>query len=93
METKIDQPVDPLFEPTRIAATLPPEVVAGLFLDGTQAARLLLVSRTHIYKLIGRGVITPYKIGALTVFWRPQLLEAIEARRRAYEAGKEWNGR
>jgi excisionase family DNA binding protein len=92
MHTKtVDQ--DERIEQAATAAKFDPEVVASLFVDGTKAARMLLVSRTHIYKLMDRGVITAHKIGSLTVFWKPELEEAIEARRRAYEAGKDWTGK
>ncbi len=56
------------------------QLEADKWCDGATAARLLGISRTHIYKLVGRGTITPYKIGALTVFWRTDLHNAIAAR-------------
>lgn len=63
----------------RVAAD--PAVVTALLLDGTQTARVLNVSRTHVYKLIQRGVIKPYSIGGLTVFWAPEVHAAAAARR------------
>ena len=48
--------------------------------DGATAARLLRISRTHIYNLIERGTIVPYKIGVLTVFSIDEIREANQAR-------------
>lgn len=63
-----------------------PEPFAEMFLDGRDAARLLGMNRTSIYALIDRGVITPYKIGVLTVFWRPEV-EAVRAARARLAGG------
>lgn len=61
-----------------------PVTFAAMFLDGTEATTMLGISRTHIYKMIDRGVITPYRIGALTVFWRPAIEQLHRARAQWY---------
>lgn len=59
-----------------------PEPFAAYFLDGAQASALLGINRTHIYHLIKRGSVTPYKIGTYTVFWRPAIEQLRDARER-----------
>lgn len=57
-----------------------PEPFAAYFLDGAQAAALLGVNRGTIYPLIERGTLTRYKIGKLTVFWRPEVERLRDSR-------------
>lgn len=62
-----------------------PQAFAAMFADGRQAAEILDVHRSTLYVLIERGTLAKHKIGAVTVFWRPDL-------ERLREAKESWSG-
>ena len=48
--------------------------------DAKQAAALIGISRTGLYRLVERGTLGGYKIGAVRVYWRAELLQLKNAR-------------
>lgn len=52
------------------------------WLDTNQTAEALGRRRATVYDMVERGVLTRYRIGALSVFWRPEVTEVAAALRR-----------
>lgn len=50
--------------------------------DVRQACELLGRSRASVYDMFGRGVLTPYKIGTVTLLWRHEVTEVAAALKR-----------
>ncbi len=48
--------------------------------DAEQAASILGIRRTNLYRLIQRGALGDYKIGGLRVYWRAEVLQVKHAR-------------
>jgi excisionase family DNA binding protein len=43
------------------------------WLTVTDTASLLQVARSTVYVMVNDGRLTPYRIGTMTVFWRPEV--------------------
>jgi len=52
------------------------------WLDAEGVATVLNRSRATVYSMAERGVITPYFIGGLKLYWRPEVQTIAEALRK-----------
>jgi hypothetical protein len=50
-----------------------PETLLDNFEDSAGAAQLLNRSRSTVSEMAARGLITPYRVGAVVLYWRPEV--------------------